>query len=267
MEYRRITTVVAVVVMVAMTMAASGAMAEGEPVYPQDESMNYVVEYGPASLADLALDIDCAGDDEVTARLWAESQGMAQRIHPFRVRLDTETTFGSSGAVRAQTWIEEKGEARRYRSRFNDAPRVATHADIFGETSRDVAALPEQGHDLLSWILELRRLVAADGARQDRRRYPLWDGWKLVWLDVIPGDIDVRETAEGDLRVQAFDLRRTRLHHEGDELFEPKADPESLGTIWIEVGPRALPVAMAFEAPIGEVHIELTNYEADGCDV
>lgn len=255
-----------VVAIIAFATAPAPAAAQEDVVESQHESMTYHVHYGPAHLADLKLDVECDGDGQVAAKLWANSQGMASRIHPFRVRLDTRlATASERGAAAAQTFIEEKGQPRRYRSRFDDAPRVATESVVHDRQDREIVALPDAGHDLLSWMLELRRHIARDGRQTVSRRYALWDGWKLVWLDVTPGAVEEMETDQGTLSVQTFELERTRLHHDGDEVFEPRAATETLGTLWIEVDTRALPVAMSFEAPIGRVRIEIDDYEADEC--
>lgn len=239
---------------------------EGTP-YSMQETFDYQVKYGPAHLADLRVDIGCRSgtDGRVRATLRASSRGMAKRVHPFRVRLDTETSTNSSRAVRAQTWIREQGEVRRYRSRFDDSPRVRTEADIYGSGATDTAPLPDTGHDLLSWMLDLRDAIAEEGPRQNPRRYPLWDGWKLVWLEVTPSQPTRLETPAGWMDVQPFELHRTEIHHEGSDQFEPKDDTEHLGTIWIEVTDRALPVAMDFDAPIGRVKIELTDFDRTDC--
>lgn len=241
-------------------------MAEDGGVDATQESMTYRVGYGPAHLAELEIDVDCDADGVVTASLVADSQGMANRVHPFRVRLDTQAS--SQGASHAQTWIREKGQVRRYRSQFNgaDGPRVATESVVLDQTSREIVSLPDRGHDLLSWMLHLRRRIAEDGRLSESIRYPVWDGWKLVWLDVTPGEVESMETSQGSFDVQVFELQRTHLHHEGEQLFETKNRAESLGTIWFEVGSRALPVRMTFEAPIGKVRIDIADYERTDCE-
>lgn len=246
------------------TISLGVAMADDDGVSTTEESMIFSVGYGPASLAGLELDVDCDSQGSVGATLIADSQGMADRVHPFRVRLDTRTN--SRGASQAQTWIREKGQVRRFRSQFHETPRVATKSVIHGRDEQELVALPDAGHDLLSWMLDIRRHIQDEGRLTERLRYPVWDGWKLVWLDVTPGKVQSMETEVGTFEVQEFELRRTQLHHEGEKLFEAKASAERLGTIWFEVTPRALPVGMAFDAPIGRVRIDIEAYETAVCD-
>ncbi len=240
---------------------------DSRDVYSHQESMTYRVEYGPSHLADLGFEVGCDDEGVVSARLMANSKGLARRVHPFRVRLDTIARPITGGTRQAQTLIEEKGAARRYRSRFDRTPQVSTDAVIRGAESQEVVQLPSTGHDLLSWMLHLRREVSKSGQQDQARRYTLWDGWKLVWLDVHPGAVEEMSTPTDEVRAQAFTLRRTRLHHSGDSRFEAQADVEELGTIWIEVSPRALPVAMAFRAPIGRVQIHIQAYQSDPCEL
>lgn len=247
-------------------MAQAQATSEEDALFSQQESMTYRVQYGPSHLADLSLDIGCDDQQRVGARLFAQSRGMTRRLHPFRVRLDTRANAGDGRALQAQTWIEERGEARRYRSRFTANPQVVTEMLFRENESTEEVELPGPGHDLLSWMLDLRRHVSTQGRQQEEQRYILWDGWKLVWLDVTPGDVEVMETPLGDVRAQAFHLQRTRLHHDSDDRFEAQSRAENLGTIWIEVSTRALPVAMAFNAPIGHVRIHLRTYDRRRCD-
>lgn len=246
-------------------LAAPGTASAGEgEVFSLQESMTYRVGYGPAHLADLSLDVSCRKGEEVEARLQASSRGMARRVHPFRVELGTMLRL-QGGSRQALTWIEEKGELRQYRSEFTPAPQVLTRAEVRGRESTESVGLPASGHDLLSWVLHLRGYMSAEGAQRQGRRYTLWDGWKLVWLDVIPGEVVEISTSAGEFRAQSFRLRRTRLHHQGEERFQARTDTEELGTIWLEVSSRALPVAMAFRAPIGRVRIELESFERTRC--
>lgn len=264
-EFRLYRPILIALIMGVMALAPGVVMADDGDFLSREESLVYRVAYGPSHLADLDLTIGCEDQGRLEAKLVAESQGMTNRVHPFRVRLDTNTDLNGAATSWAQTWIREKGSTRRYRSRFDNSPQVATEASIGGNESREIIGLPTAGHDLLSWIMHLRRDVADQGRLSESKRYALWDGWKLVWLDVTPGDVEIKETPLGDVRAQSFRLRRTRLHHEGDERFEPREEIEELGTIWIEVAGRALPVAMAFRAPIGNVRIRLDDYESTGC--
>lgn len=230
------------------------------------ERARYRVEYGPAHLADLALEVGCANEERVQGRLFARSRGMANQVHPFRVQLDTVTVL-ASGALRAQTFIEEEGEARRYRSRFVAEPRVRTEREFRGKTHREQALLPGRGHDLLSWMLTLRKRVASQGALEGRQRFVVWDGWKLVYLDAIPAAVEDRWTPVGSVRAQRFSLQRTYLSHGPEQAARPSGEEvERLGSIWIEVAPRALPVEMAFRAPIGQVRIVLQAHQPNSCE-
>lgn len=255
----------AMVAAVAILAMPGLAMADEDEFLTQNEVLTYRVAYGPSHLADLQMSLRCSQSGPMEATLVAESQGMADRVHPFRVRLDTRTDLDRQAQGWAQTWIREKGSVRRYRSRFDASPQVATEAHIGRRQERQIVELPQAGHDLLSWLMVLRREVAADGELTGRRRYALWDGWKLVWLDVIADDVETRRNDAGEFSAQAFRLRRTELHHDGEQRFEARQGSEELGTVYIELSPRALPVAMAFKAPIGRVRINLQSFERDPC--
>jgi hypothetical protein len=239
--------------------------AAGDEPFRSVETTSYRVQYGPSHLAEMNVEVSCGTEGIVTARLSAESQGFARRIHAFQVRLDSRLDLGRGSTSQAQTFIVEKGQLRRFRSQFDTTPQVATEALRHGETHREQVRLPDLGQDLLSWILELRQRIATEGVQEQPLRYPLWDGWKLVYLDVTPGQVEELWTPVGDVEAQAFTLQRTRLHHTGPFLFEAQRDAEELGTIWIETAPRALPVSMTFRAPIGRVRIELHELTEEQC--
>ncbi|RAL20285.1 hypothetical protein DL240_18065 [Lujinxingia litoralis] len=255
--------VIAALALVAFWALPGGLAEAGEP--ETGEQARYRVSYGPAHLADLSLEVRCLEGARAQGRLFAKSRGMASQVHPFRVQLDTLREEGGA-ALRAQTFIEERGEPRRYRSRFVREPRVRTEWEFRGVTRREQARLPGHGHDLLSWMLRLREEVAGQGELQGRRRFVVWDGWKLVYLDVTPGRVEERWTEVGALRAQRFALSRTFLNHEAEQAPRPAGQSvQALGAIWIELAPRALPVEMAFEAPIGEVRIEVQAHQGQGC--
>ena len=250
----------------ALALVAFWAMppAAAEAAEP-GERARYRVSYGPAHLADLALEVGC-GEEEQRGRLFARSRGMASQVHPFRVQLDTVTRVGE-GAVRAQTFIEEDGVPRRYRSQFAAEPRVRTEWEFRGVTRREQALLPGRGHDLLSWMLALRERVGRGEALEARQRFVVWDGWKLVYLDAIPAEVEERWTPLGSVRAQRFVLRRTYLSHGAEQVARPSGQgAEELGAIWMELSERALPVEMAFLAPIGRVRIALQAHQAGGCE-
>lgn len=252
-----------VLLVIGISFLSWSASAQEAPLFPQHEEISYRVGYGPAHLADMNLVVQCVGT-QIQGNLEAQSKGLARRVHPFRVKLGTRARIGGGSEV-AQTWIEEKGELRSYESSFNGAPGVETRAEIRGRSQEETVELPAMGHDLLSWLFHLRRQVSRDGEQQGARRYTLWDGWKLVFLDVHPGERIALETEKGVLESQAFGLRRTRLFHDAERRFGVSEEVEELGTIWIELAPRALPVAMAFRAPIGQVRIELAGYVERAC--
>ncbi|TXD35616.1 DUF3108 domain-containing protein [Lujinxingia vulgaris] len=239
------------------------SVAEGaEP----GERARYRVSYGPAHLADLSLEVGCEGAEEERGRLFARSRGMASQVHPFRVQLDTVRAKGA-GSLKAQTFIEEDGVPRRYRSRFGEEPRVRTEWEFRGVTRREEALLPGRGHDLLSWMLALRERVGRGEALEARQRFVVWDGWKLVYLDALPAEVEERWTPVGAVRAQRFELRRTYLSHGAEQVARPSGQgAEELGAIWIELSERALPVEMAFEAPIGRVRIALQAHQDAGCE-
>lgn len=254
-----------VMAIVAMTLTSQPAQAQHEEPLPREEQFRYRVGYGLAHLANLGLTLDCGHGGELSARLIAQSTGMTSRIHPFRVRLDSVRPLPGEGPHQAQTWIEEHGELRRYRSSFDQTPQVRTSAEFRGEEWQELVALPAAGHDLLSWVLQLRQDVARSGVQKGARRFPLWDGWKLVWLDVSPGPVVQKQVDGKPVQAQSFRLRRTRLDHEDQGRYAALGPAEELGTLWIEVSERALPVGMAFRAPIGRVRIDLIAYEPRQC--
>ncbi len=249
---------------VVVAMMAWGTPAVAGDAFGAAESAVYEVRYGPSHLAEMGVETSCAEDGVVTSRLTAASRGLARRIHPFQVRLDTRANVDGGRSERSQTFIHEKGVSRRYRSQFDTSPQVSTEAQVRGRTEREQVGLPRVGQDLLSWMLHLRLDVAREGALQGARRYALWDGWKLVYLDVMPGDVEEVWTPVGEVEAQAFRLRRTRLEQAGAG-WERAEATEELGTLWIETSPRALPVSMSFRAPIGSVRIEIQELERRSC--
>ncbi|RVU43135.1 DUF3108 domain-containing protein [Lujinxingia sediminis] len=254
--------VIAALALVALWALPGGIAEAAEP----GERARYRVSYGPAHLADLALEVGCEREAQVQGRLFARSRGMASQVHPFRVQLDTVVRVGE-GAVRAQTFIEEDGVPRRYRSHFGGEPRVRTEWEFRGVTRREQALLPGRGHDLLSWMLALRERVGRGESLEARQRFVVWDGWKLVYLDAIPAEVEERWTPVGSVRAQRFVLQRTHLSHGVDQAARPSGEgAEELGAIWMELSERALPVEMAFLAPIGRVRIALQAHQAGSCE-
>lgn len=225
------------------------------------EVMSYRVVYGPARVAKVEIAVDATDEAVVTGSLDAESQGMARWMHPFSVQLETSVDVAGGRALEARTAIEEDGSHRCYESRFSEDPEVVTEVNAGGETRRQIVELPETAHDLISWLVELRRMVASDAVGDKAHRFTVWDGWKLTRLEVQPGSVETKKSAVGTLPCRAFELRRWRLGHDGDAAFEPTGPPEKLGTLWIERRARALPVKMTFHAPIGRVGIELMQWE------
>ena len=246
-----------------MTLAATAA---GQEPYGASETAVYRVQYGPSHLAQMAVEVSCEQDGVVRATLSAASRGLARRVHPFQVRLDTAALVVEGRSEQGQTFIHEKGEGRRYQSLFDGGrPSVATRWSRRGGEGREQVVLPGVGNDLLSWMLHLRYDLAREGGLSQARRYALWDGWKLVYLDVTPGAVEDLWTPAGAGEAQAFILRRTRLYHEGERLFEAQDDAEDLGTIWLATTEAATPMAMSFRAPIGRVRIELESLERRAC--
>lgn len=260
---KKVNLVLRVLILGLLFMAGSDVEAREVNLFPFQESIEYRVSYGPARLADMHLEVQCR-EGYVEARLKAESMGLARRVHPFEVVLESRARVGG-GSEESLTWIDEKGEERWYRSAFEEGLEVATEVRIGARERRDEVKLPARGYDLLSWMLHLRRQVAREGRQEVGRRYTVWDGWKLSWLDVVPQEVERVMTPAGEVEAQGFRLRRTLLGHELGEAFEVQEEAEEVGTVWLEVAPRAMPVAMHFLAPIGRVKIELVVYEERAC--
>jgi len=243
----------------ALTLTAAAPLAAQE----RSERLQYSVHYGPATLAELNFHVGCSAQSYRPAMLNAQSLGFADQVRSFTVRLDTFVDGGSGYSLEGRTFIEEKGEPRRYRSRFSPHPSVRVERQFRGSTRHQEHLLPARSHDLLSWLLHLRKERTL--TPNTRHTYHVWDGWKLVQLDATIGSSETIRSPRGTFTAFPITLERTRLHHEGQKRFEVQSSKEGLGTIWLSADSRRLPIAMNFRAPIGEVRIALTGVQSSPC--
>ncbi|MFU8802859.1 MAG: DUF3108 domain-containing protein [Bradymonadaceae bacterium] len=230
----------------------------------RSERLQYSVHYGPATLASLNVQVGCTARSYRPAMLTAQSQGFADQVRSFTVRLDSFIEARSGYSLEGRTFIEEKGLPRRYRSRFSANPSVRVEREFRGKTRHEDIKLPQRGHDLLSWLLDLRNEPTL--ATNTRHSYFVWDGWKLVQLDAIIGKPEKIQSPQGTYTAYPITLERTRLPHDAGEVARGvRHKKERVGTLWLTTDARRLPIAMTFRAPIGEVRITLTGAHSSPC--
>jgi hypothetical protein len=249
--------------------APDRATASSPPSLDIAEKHRYEVSFSDARLATVRLRTACPDTSRSTpyipAVIYAFSQGFASKVHSFVIRLDSFMSTSRDRSYEGRTRITEEGETRRFKSRFRKKPSVETLKTWAGgeKTYRQNVSLPGPGHDLISWLYELRDVPSLTAG--DRHTFYVWDGWKLVRLVATVEERSRVSTPMGTFHAFPVELVRTRLHHEGAKRFKPREDAEKLGTVWLRDDRYRRPVAMHFHSPIGTVKIRLEASRVRSC--
>lgn len=232
----------------------------------QSEQLAYEVRFRGARVASIRHHLGCTTKNHRAAAMIATSHGMAEDIHSFHIRLDSFFTPDSVTPMQGRTKITEEGKTRAYKSTFTSTPAVKVEAKIFDTQKRQQRYnLPDEGHDLLSWMLHLR----AANTRWEKgqtQSYYIWDGWKLVQLEAKIAGQQILETPHGKYKTWAVDVKRTRMKYDKTaNTFKSSAEPDKLGTLWFTTGADHILVGMDFDSRIGMANIRLTRAEREPC--
>lgn len=247
--------------LMAACLLASAPTAQASP---HAETLRYQVSWRGAQVAHLRLQLGCPNDRWRAVALRATSTGLAHDLHSFQIRLDSFLDPQHTVPLQGRTRITEEGRTRAYTSTFHETPTVSVEATIFDEPRPPQKwALPGRGHDLLSWMMHLRwQTEWREGAFE---RYYVWDGWKLIELRARVGAPSTLMTPKGRYQVWPVHIARTRLHHTGSAPFTPKAEADSLGTLWFTTGAHHTLVGMDFESRVGPANIRLVSDSRTAC--
>lgn len=231
------------------------------------EKLHYEVRFRGARVATILLQTGCPTSSYRPAALVAKSLGFVDELHSFHIRFDSFLATQNILPRQGRTRITEEGRTRRYISTFaaeDGDHRADVRAKIFDRKERaQQVALPGPTHDMLSWLLHLRR--HNDWEPKASTSYFVWDGWKLSTLRTQTRVAQPLTTPYGTYRTHPIDLKRTVHHHSGDEKFQPKEEVDDLGTLWFTTGGDHVLVGMDFHSRLGTATIRLTHASRSTC--
>lgn len=227
----------------------------------QAEKYEYEVHWGYSDVARVTLQRGCPRDGYRPAKLSAKSLGVIEQLHAFEIKLDSFVDLDGR-TLEGRTFIEEEGVPRRYRSRFAATGVVKIAKHYKNKDSTLALELRPGTFDLLSWSFELR---AAKLSRGNVYQYYVWDGWKLTRVSAVVGKLETVWTPQGMFEARRIDLTRVRLHHSGAKKYEPRANLENIGTMWLATDDVRTPVAMDFGAPVGLAKLRLLRAKTVIC--
>ncbi|MBA2661509.1 MAG: DUF3108 domain-containing protein [Bradymonadaceae bacterium] len=251
------------IVFALLLLTISSPDARAGELAKSQERFQYAVHYGPAAIGEVSLQVGCPTTSYVAALATAKSYGFAQQIYGFSMRLDSFIDPQSGQVLEGRTHIEEKGVPRNFRSRFSSEPSVAVTRTFRGIERHAAHALPMRGHDLLSWMLDMRRALVWTAGMS--KHYIVWDGWKLMRIEARVAERETVWTPHAIFEAYPVKIFRTRLFHQENQGFKAQSPKEELGTAWFSADSARLPVAMNYNAPIGQVRVLLTSVRRAQC--
>lgn len=231
------------------------------------EKFYYHVHYGKSRVANVNLFTGCTNTKTKPAAMMAISKGLAEQIHSFSIRFDSMLKPRQTTPLLGITSITEEGRTRVYRSRFKGqkTSKINVTSRFKGKFKRQNIDLPYPAHDMLSWILDLR--TKSSFAPKTQYTYYVWDGWKLFRLNATVKKAERMITPSGNYKAHRIELKRTRLHHDGDKKLTAKKKTENLGIIWLSTDAQKMPVAINFYAAVGNANIRLLKHTKKTCQV
>lgn len=242
------------------------------------EELHYSISMMGGEAARGAITVGRPTQDEEFGRVvpvqgLVQSVGLLSAMVRFKYGGFTWMSPDSALPIWGDKLLEDSGRSRSYETDYTYQDYVAAITRVEGERERSwTRFIPEQVDDAFSWIFRLRAAPLNIG---DRYTFYIFDGWLLRRLHVrVVDHVERHEdvtrrtstmTAELALIADAMDDNPALPWAEKVQGLAPVFTSrrlDDIGSMWISLDERRLPVGMEVRTPVGFMRIAMSHHVA-----